>query len=514
MASRRFRRARAWLVALVATVTALTACSDPVPHYASLPSPTVNIGAPSATHPNIVFVLTDDLSWDLVRYMPHVRALERRGMTFTNYTVDDSLCCPSRASIFSGKFSHDTHVYSNAAPSGGFYRFHRLGEENSTFATSLLSAGYRTALFGKYLNQYHPGPDSVNSLITGAYVPPGWSSWGGIGNGYPEYDYAMAAGHAVDYYGSLPQDYLTSVLQRRAAHFIRADPTHRRPFMLEVATFAPHFPYIPAPADVGKFRGIQVPRTPAFDRTPSPAPSWLRNRPPLTPSALRKIQHAYQLRVEDMQSVDRMIGGLERAVRRSGQAKNTVFVFSSDNGYHMGQYRLNPGKQTAFDTDIRVPLVVAGPRIPAHSVNSDLVENIDLRPTFEALAGATTSADVDGHSFVPLLDGHPEPWRKYALVEHRFDSRNKADPDEQSVYLGQDPPSYTAIRSKNFAYITYASGEHEYYDIARDPYELHNLGPSLSPARIAALNRIRTALVNCHGGVACWQAGGGAAPGR
>jgi arylsulfatase A-like enzyme len=489
-------------------VASLAACTSST-HYPPLPTPTRSIGAATSHHPNIVFVLTDDLSWDLVRYMPHVLALQRRGMTFSNYTVTDSLCCPSRASIFSGKFPHDTHVLGNTGPKGGFARFHDLGEEKSTFATSLLAAGYRTGFLGKYLNQYYPSPPAGQDSSGGAWVPPGWTSWGGVGDGYPEYDYNIADGHGVSWHANLPEDYLTSVLQQRATQFIGADPSTSRPFMLEVATFAPHFPYTPAPADLGTFPGIQAPHTPAFDRVPHPAPAWLRGRPPLSRRQLRQIQHYYQLRVEAVQSVDRLVGALEQSVRDSGQANNTVFVFSSDNGYHLGQYRLKSGKQTAFDTDIRVPLIVAGPNIPAHSVNSDMVENIDLRPTFEQLAGATTPPDVDGRSMVPLLQGQTKPWRKYALVEHKYDAHNAADPDTQSFYTGEIPPSYTAIRAKQFVYVTYASGEHEYYNIAKDPYELHNLGASLSPARIAALDRITNGLINCHGAVACWEAGDG-----
>src|SRR3954466_12681713 len=117
--------------------------------------------------PNIVFVLTDDLSWNLVRFMPNVLAMQREGMTFSNYFVTDSLCCPSRASIFTGRYPHNHGVLTNTAPWGGFAAFRR-GAESSTFATELQGAGFRTAMMGKYLNGYHP---------VDHYVPPGWSNW-------------------------------------------------------------------------------------------------------------------------------------------------------------------------------------------------------------------------------------------------------------------------------------------------------------------------------------------------
>src|SRR5947209_1236528 len=92
--------------------------------------------APKPGSPNIVLVLTDDLSLDLLRFMPHVRSMERNGTTFTNYFVTDSLCCPSRSSIFTGKFPHDTKIFSNFGPDGGFQTFYSRGEERQTFAVA------------------------------------------------------------------------------------------------------------------------------------------------------------------------------------------------------------------------------------------------------------------------------------------------------------------------------------------------------------------------------------------
>jgi len=507
----RTRRSRLLIIAVTLAAVALTACTSTARHTNYPPLPTGS-GTPvpaSATRPNIVFVLTDDLSWNLIKYMPHVKALQQQGMTFSNYTVTDSLCCPSRASIFSGKFPHSTHVVGNILPTGGFAKFHRLGEEKSTFATSLYKAGYNTAFMGKYLNEYRPNPRPTNkaAFAKGAWVPPGWTTWDAAGNGYPEYQYDITSGHSWTHYGDSPQDYLTTVLQERAVKFLHANAHSSRPFMLEMATFAPHFPYTPAPQDVGTFPGIQAPHTPAYDVLPHPTPKWLRNLPPMSPIDQRYVRHWWQLRVESVQAVDRMIGALERTLAVDGQAHNTVFVFSSDNGYHLGEYRLRSGKQTAFDTDIRVPLVVAGPGIPANTVNTDMAENIDLRPTFEQLGGATTPAGVEGRSLVPLLHGAHVPWRTYALIEHHFDPRQYADPDKQDIFKSPVPPTYNAIRTSNFIYVRYIDGEREYYNLLKDPYELHNLGPSLPSARRAALDKIMNTLIACHSGSQCWAAG-------
>ncbi len=494
---------------MVGALLCLVGCSSSAKPTA-LPSPVATGDQASPTHPNIVFVLTDDLSWDLVKYMPHVEALQQQGMTFTNYTVTDSLCCPSRASIFTGKFPHDTHVLGNTLPTGGFYKFRAEGDDRSTFATSLLKAGYRTAFMGKYLNDYNPARSRppYREALYGPYVPPGWSTWDGVGaGGYAGYNYGVAQGRKVVYYGHSPADFMNTVLQAKATAFVASATQHPNPFMLEVAPFSPHSPYTPAPADVGSFAGIQEPRGPNFDTLPHPAPAWMKARHPLSAAAMAKIQKWYEMRVEAVQSVDRMIGAIEHSVQAAGQSDNTVFVFSSDNGYHLGQYTLEYGKQTAFDTDIRVPLIVAGPGIPQDSQSTAMAQNIDLRPTFDDLGGAQTPSNVDGSSLVPLLHQHPTAFRTYALIEHAHDDPKSTDPDTQD-YLSGTPPTYNAIRTNSFIFIRYTqTGEIEFYNIAKDPYELHNLGRSLSKLRTGYLNHIMNQLIACHGSTECWNAG-------
>src|SRR5690349_6855436 len=173
--------------------------------------------AVAAKPPNIVFVLTDDLSWNLVQYLPQVRQLQSQGLTFNDYVVADSLCCPSRSSIFTGRFPHDTGVFTNGGDDGGFGYFHSHGEEANTFATALQAKGYRTAMMGKYLNGYLPADHQGG---TTPYVPPGWTEWDVAGNGYPEFIYNLNENHTVVHYGSQPADYLTDVLARKGAAFI------------------------------------------------------------------------------------------------------------------------------------------------------------------------------------------------------------------------------------------------------------------------------------------------------
>jgi arylsulfatase A-like enzyme len=165
----------------------------------------------------------------------------------------------------------------------------------------------------------------------------------------------------------------------------------------------------------------------------------------------------------------------------------------------MGEHRLLPGKMTAFDTDIRVPLVVAGPGVPAGATTTKLAENVDLRPTFDGIAGAPVPRIVDGHSLVPLLDGSaPRGWRTGALVEHHGPDHASGDPDLPRPGSG-NPASYEALRTRDAVYVEYRNGQHEYYDLARDPNELHNTYARLPHAQRTRLHDQLEKLHRCRG---------------
>ena len=474
------------------------------------------VAAAAQPRPNIVMVLTDDLSSNLVKYMPHVRAMRREGMTFANYTVSNSLCCPSRSSILTGDYPHNTGVFANQGPDGGFGEFQANGDEQHTFALALQGSGYRTAMMGKYLNGYSPttlsgyaDPKQVGwpgpPAIGGNYVAPGWTTWAVQGNGYSEFNYDLNFDHRILYYGHAPGDFGVHTIDRLGQGFIANSVDTGKPFMLELATFAPHAPYASAYRDRDRFRTVKAPRTPAWDTTPRHAPRWLARRPPLTGWQIAKIDHQFRARVRAVQSVDRAIGHLREELRLDGQLSNTVFIFTSDNGLHLGEYRLTAGKLSAFDTDVRVPLIVTGPGIPAGRVSHAEVQNIDLAPTFEQLAGLTPDPSADGESIVSLLHGHrPAGSPTLALIEHHgvdF-TAYQTDPDRQPVTGGR-VPTYNALRSAQFTYVHYQNGQREYYDRRTDPYEIDNLIHHLSPERIHTLDRWLAALISCSGSAQC-----------
>jgi arylsulfatase A-like enzyme len=486
------------VVIVVGGVAALTNSSGPT-HGGREPTP---------PRPDIVFVLTDDLSMNLLHFMPHVQAMERQGLTLQNYFVSDSLCCPSRASIFTGDFPHDDGVFSNFGPGGGFNAFYTRGDQRHTFPIALQRAGYLTALMGKFLNGYletsgHSADGQISS-VPASYVPPGFNEWDVAGWGYPEFNYRLNQNGTLRSYGHQPSDYLTDVIAQHGVSFINQAAKRGKPFFLELATFAPHSPYVPAPRDAHEFPRLQVPHTPNFDVLPTDPPMWLAGHRRLTRRQIAKNNSAFRRRAESVQAVDRMIGAIEQTLAADGIARDTYLIFSSDNGLHTGQYRLMPGKLTAFDTDIHVPLVVVGPGVAPGRTTTDMAENIDLAKTFAAIGGTTLRSD--GHSLLDLIHGHdPAGWRNAILVEHHGEVMSLRDPDYQQSPSG-NPTTYEAMRTPRFLYVEYADGEREFYDLRRDPFELHNLVGELTSSQLPRLHAELSRLERCHGGPRCWAA--------
>ncbi len=272
-------------------------------------------------------IVTDDQRWDTLRYMPWVRRhLIHHGTTFENAFVVNPVCCPSRASILTGLYSHGTGVYTNRPPLGGVDAF----DPSDTIATRLQDAGYRTALFGKYLNHYE-----------GPKAPPGWDRWAsfnGRAANAPYFDYTMAVDGRIRRYGHARKDYSTDVLADRAERFIEGSEA---PFFLYLAPSAPHKPAIagtarPSLAHVGS----------------TSAPAELRGSRYLGQAGLGTGDPGHRCepggpirRVPPGTAGEprsrRRCGAPRRpALRASGELHHTLIVFTSDNGIHLGEHRL------------------------------------------------------------------------------------------------------------------------------------------------------------------------------
>ena len=473
---------RAWIVLVICLVAGFAA------------PPTA--GADAEPH-NIVFVLADDLSWDLVQHMPQVRRMRRDGMTFRQFVVADSMCCSSRATILTGQFPHNTRVLTNTWPEGGYRAFRRHGARMRSVGISLQDAGYRTGVLGKYLNAY-------SSLKHG--VDPGWDEWFVTSMGYRGFGYRMSDNGRVRHYGHRARDYVTDVLARRGVRFIRRSAGHG-PFFLKIATFAPHRPATPAPRHRHVRPRAAMTQGRAFNAQTRGAPRWLGSRSPLSRARLAGLRRHHALRVRSVQALDELIGRVRTTLRRKGIADDTYVVFSSDNGYHLGQHRLTLGKRTAFDHDVRVPLIVAGPGVRARSESAALVGTVDLAPTFEDWAGAPVDARRDGRSLARHLTGRRVAgWRQALLIEHAEPRIRAGDPDVQGWAMGL-PSTYTALRTRHTTYVEYENGDRELYDRRRDPAELDNRAARISAARLARLHAKLERYRRCDGAASCWNAG-------
>jgi arylsulfatase A-like enzyme len=396
--------------------------------------------------PNIVLIVTDDQRLDTLWAMPNVRRrLSAHGVTFTHGYVTNPVCCPSRATMLTGQYSHSTGVYTNKP---GYHGGVTAFDASSTIATWLHEAGYVTGLFGKYLNGYE-----------GGYVPPGWdhffATWGG--GGY--YDYLAQHDGSMMRFGSRPADYATSVLARDAVDFMASVPNDS-PFFVYFAPHAPHEPAVPAPGDERLFGALSDWRPRSYDEADvSDKPEWLRRRPRLAAPAREELDRFRLAQLQTIVSLDREIGALLDHLEETGRISNTLIVFTSDNGMMWGEHRLR-GKAVPYEESVRVPFVLRwDAMIPAARPNHQLVLNIDIAPTLAAAAGVSAPG-AEGRNVLRLIADPSRPWREKFLIEH----------------LGPaTTPTQCTIHTRRHVLTRYETGETELYDLRVDPAQLSNL---------------------------------------
>src|SRR5215212_8517512 len=386
-----------------------------------------------ADQPNIIFVLTDDLNYASIEQMPEISSLmSEEGLTFEQAFVSHPVCCPSRATILTGLYSHNHNVISNNYPSGGFQKFVDEGHEENSIAVGLQQTGYQTAFFGKYLNQYPAGDPT--------HIPPGWDEWYGKLNGQRLYDYDVNENGEVVSYGSETEDFFTDVLSRQATDFVRRTAPEDQPFFAYVAPTAPHGPATPAERHEGAFAEEEVPRPPSYDEEDvSDKPSPVSGAERISEEETSNIDDYYRQRLESMLAVDEMVGSLVDELEAAGELDNTYLFFTSDNGWFGGEHRIRSGKNRPYEESARVPLFLRGPGVAAGVKTEKLTLNTDFIPTFAELAGATFPAD--GRSLVPLLQGEePSSWRSSILLEKlpQEDSSEEEKSDSKAKSKGKD----------------------------------------------------------------------------
>lgn len=433
----------------------------------------------SVLRPSIVFILTDDEDVASHSVMEKTKALiEDRGTTFANYFVSYSFCCPSRTTIFRGQYPHNHRIQGNEWPSGGYAKFKALGLGDSTIATWLQAAGYRTAFMGKLMNGYEPEQHPP---------APGWDEWYGVGGKFQNFDYTLNENGKVVAYGHRPEDHLTDVLAAKAADVIRRTDADQ-PLLLYIAPFDPHSPATPTPRHANLYADAALPPSPSFDEPDvSDKPSYVGDLPPLAPWQKEALTRHNRERLRALRAVDDLVATVMGALDETGRLANTYVFYTSDNGFHMGQHRLFVGKTTAYEEDIRVPMVVRGPGVPIGQRLEPMVLNNDLAPTFAAIAGVEPPSFIDGRSLLPLLAKPQSPWRRSFLIERR----------QMETHELTGNAIINAIRTSAHIYVEYGTGERELYDLRADPYQLDNRIRSAPPPLVAALAERLAELKNC-----------------
>ncbi len=434
---------------------------------------TVTFANGTTSRPNIIVIMTDDQRADLMQYMPRTAArLASETVKFDRAFATTPLCCPSRVNFLTGRYSHNTGVLQNTLPNGGVTKF----DPTSTIGTWLQKAGYRTGIYGKYLNGY----DELLSPL----VHPGWDEWHILVDEtdfnpsvYYYYNYTINDNGVITPYGSAVQDYSMTVLTQKVVEFIASTPPSQ-PFFVYLTPYAPHDPSVPHPTDIGSYANHPDWRPPSFNEADvSDKPAWIRRLSPMTSNQIAVSDSFHRRQLEALQAVDRAIVEIVDSLEAAGRWSNTVLVVTSDNGYAWGEHRLRDRKACVYEECVRVPLWVRAPGLVSRT-DASLVGLIDLAPSIAEWGGATPATSVNGRSLLPLLSNGGAPWRTELLLELLGSSSNST--------------TFSAVRTSQYVYVEYRNGDRELYDLQVDPYQLTNVVND--PAHAGTVSTLRNLL--------------------
>ena len=431
--------------------------------------------------PNIVFIITDDQRWDSlgvtghpVVKTPQIDRLAREGVVFENFFCATPLCSPSRASFLTGLYPHRHRIINNDRPG-----MDAVSHTLATFPRILRESGYESAYVGKW----HMGLDDSRR--------PGFDHWVSFkGQGLYIDPVLNVNGASIQATG-----YTTDLLNQHAVEFLSRK--HSKPFVLYLAHKAVHAPYIPAPRHEKMYADFEYrpPDVSKADLAGKPvlrravaAPDMLRVEgaipEPVEPR--RGRGHDPQTVVRDqlrcLASVDEGVGMVVDALRRSGELDHTIVIFTSDNGYLLGEHGLFNEKRFAWEESIRIPFVMRYPALVKPGRRKQMVVNVDVAPTLFELAGVQWPEALHGESFAPILRDSSLPGRQAMLAEYF---------EEKVVPIC---PDWQAVRTTTHKYIRYPGKEelNELYDLRSDAREEQNR--IQDPQMAAVLDRLRREL--------------------
>ncbi|KXS17421.1 Arylsulphatase [Gonapodya prolifera JEL478] len=451
-----------------------------------------------AQKPNIIFILTDDQDVKLnsLDYMPLLKKhMVDQGTSFTRHYCTVSVCCPSRASMWTGLHAHNTNVTHVNPIHGGYYKFMKQGFNDKYLPIWLQQGGYKTYYSGKFLNVH-------NITNYNNPFPAGWTGSDFLLEPYT-YQYNMPGSTKNQ---APPQvyngTYNTNFVFASAFEFLdeaAADP-NGSPFFLTINPIAPHFE-APAPFPNGglgppvsdtpykdMFKDLIAPRTPNFNPDVPSGGGWVRNLPKLTDSYIATNDEWYRLRLRSLQSVDAKIDELFSRLDALDLLDNTYVIYSSDNGFHIGNHRLPPGKLCPYEEDVNVPFIVRGPGVACGRVADVVTSHVDLAPTVLKLAGLPLRDEFDGTPIpvtAPDLDWANVAGRKREVTLAEMWIQGISSVSEvtgQILNTASLNTTYKSLRlvgsNYNLFYGIWCNNDHELYDMQKDPYQMSNLFPA------------------------------------
>ncbi len=398
-----------------------------------LPAREMRVRAQAARPPNILIIMTDDQRADRAsrRVMPATRRIfMRKGAHYRNAVATTPLCCPSRASIFSGKYAHNHGVHSNSD-----------GEDfdpDESMQALLEDAGYQTAYSGKYLN-------------APLKRPPHFDYWSIMNGGHQYYNVRM---HVNGEYRII-RGYISRFIRKKALDFLgRFESRDARPWFMIVAPYAPHAPARPE----RKYKGSWIPRWKENPATREDSPRELRDKPRYVRNTQINMGNVKRLRrrqLRSLKSVDDTMTRIFRKLRRTGENKNTLAIYLSDNGYMWTEHGLDK-KRYPYDMSVKIPMYMRWPgHVKKGVVRRKIVGNIDVAPTVYEASRVPATYPVDGRSMFG-------PFRRDDILIESY-----RDPQFPEV------PPWKGLWKPGPVYVEYKSGAKEYYGKG-DKWQLRN----------------------------------------
>lgn len=453
----------------------------------------LSIASINATQRNVVLILTDDQDLVLGGLDPMLktqRLMANYGTTFSNAFATTPICCPSRSSILTGLYLHNHRTVNNSINGGCSNHYWQKKFEPYTFARLLHDNGYKTFYAGKYLNQY--GKISTGGTV---HVPLGWDWWIGLVGNSRYYNYTLSVNGTSSF---RKDDYLTDVIKDYALKFLEQRVVQESSFLMVLAPPAPHAPFTPSLKYKDFFKNVKAKRTLNFNYPVYKDKHWLLRLPPkqLTKSTLKIVDEMYRHRWETLLSVDDLVEEVILKLQSLNLMNSTYVIFTSDHGYHMGQFAQFDDKRLPYEFDVRVPFIIRGPGIPQKFRELNSVLNIDIAPTILHIAGVKSYLPMDGISILSKIGKKKFDERSF-LIEYRGEGNDdNVDPIcnyNQDNTLSECAPirdckcqdsrnnTYNCIREisqvKDRIYCIFKDSENfrEMYDMKKDKYQLRNL---------------------------------------